>query len=99
MFEPLFARLSDAYRLIAPDYPGFGHSSWPDPKSFRYTFDHIAQIMQDFAAKLHLDRFTLYLHDYGGPVGMRMAVAHPEEIQALIIQNAVSHEEGLSPIW
>src|SRR5437868_7641737 len=100
MYQPMLeSSLTNDYRLIAPDFPGFGHSSWPDPKSFRYTFDHIAQIMQDFTAKLHLDRYALFLHDYGGPVGMRMAVAHPEKVQALIIQHAVSHEEGLSPLW
>lgn len=100
MYQPMLESiLNTKYRLIAPDYPGFGHSSWPDPKTFAYTFDHIAQIMQDFADQLQLGRYTLFLHDYGGPVGMRMAVAHPEKIQALIIQNAVSHEEGLSPVW
>jgi pimeloyl-ACP methyl ester carboxylesterase len=100
MYQPLFeSALVAEYHLIAPDYPGFGHSSWPDPKSFAYTFDHLAQVMQDFAGALHLDRYTLFLQDYGGPVGMRMAVAHPEKIAAIIIQNAVSHDEGLSPLW
>jgi pimeloyl-ACP methyl ester carboxylesterase len=100
MYQPMLGSvLNTKYRLIAPDYPGFGHSSWPDPKDFAYTFDHIAQIMQDFADQLELTHYTLLLHDYGGPIGMRMAAAHPEKVQALIIQNAVSHEEGLSPIW
>jgi pimeloyl-ACP methyl ester carboxylesterase len=100
MYQPLFeSALSGKYHLIAPDYPGFGHSSWPDPKTSHYTFDHLAQVMQDFASQLHLDRYTLFLQDYGGPIGMRMAVAHPEKVQAIIIQNAVSHEEGLSPLW
>jgi pimeloyl-ACP methyl ester carboxylesterase len=85
--------------LIAPDYPGFGHSSWPNPKEFPYTFDSLAKVTQDFAKQLHLDRYTLFMQDYGGPVGFRMALAHPEKIQAMIIQNAVSHEEGLSPLW
>jgi len=100
MYQPMLESvLSNKYRLVAPDYPGFGHASWPDAKSFAYTFDHISQVMQDFANQLQLDRYTLFLHDYGGPVGMRMALAHPEKVQALIIQNAVSHEEGLSPLW
>lgn len=100
MYQPLFESvLAAKYHLIAPDYPGFGHSSWPDPKSFAYTFDHLAQIMQEFTSVLHLDRYTLFVQDYGGPVGMRMAVAHPEKIAAIIVQNAVSHEEGLSPLW
>jgi pimeloyl-ACP methyl ester carboxylesterase len=95
----LESSLSAKYRLIAPDYPGFGYSSWPSPKEFSYTFDHLAHVMEDFAATLTLSRYTLFLHDYGGPVGMRMALAHPELIQSIIIQNAVSHEEGLSPLW
>src|SRR5690348_8513558 len=78
MFEPLFARLFDRYHLIAPDYPGFGHSDWPDPKKFAYTFDHCAEIMNHFTEALGLSRYTLYMQDYGGPVGFRMALAHPE---------------------
>ena len=67
MFEPLFARLSDRSHLIAPDYPGFGHSDWPDPKKFAYTFDHYAEIMNHFTEALGLARYTLYMQDYGGP--------------------------------
>jgi pimeloyl-ACP methyl ester carboxylesterase len=99
MFEPLFARLSDRYRLVAPDYPGFGHSDWPDPKTFVYTFDHLAQIMTHFTEVLGLGRYTLYMQDYGGPVGFRMALAHPERIEALIVQDAVAHNEGLGANW
>jgi alpha/beta hydrolase fold len=72
MFEPLFARLSDRYHLVAPDYPGFGHSDWPDPKKFVYTFDHIAEITNHFTEALGLSHYTLYMQDYGGPVGFRM---------------------------
>ena len=79
MFEPLFARLSDRYHLVAPDYPGFGHSDWPDPKKFAYTFDHYAEIMNHFTEALGLSRYTLYMQDYGGPVGFRMALAHPPD--------------------
>src|SRR6266853_3340371 len=99
MFEPLFSRLSDRYHLVAPDYPGFGHSNSPDPKKFAYTFDHIAEIMNHFTEALGLSRYTLYLQDYGGPVGFRMALAHPDRIEALIVQNAVAHNEGLGAIW
>ena len=99
MYEPLFARLSDRYRLIAPDYPGFGHSDWPDPNAFAYTFDRIAEVMNRFTEALGLSRYTLYLQDYGGPVGFRMGLAHPERVQALIIQNAVAHDEGLGALW
>jgi pimeloyl-ACP methyl ester carboxylesterase len=95
----LESALAKKYRLIAPDFPGFGHSSWPSPKEFSYTFDNLAQVTEKFAEVLNLRRYTLFLHDYGGPVGMRMAVAHPEKVESIIIQNAVSHEEGLSPLW
>ena len=99
MFEPLFARLSDRCHLVAPDYPGFGHSDWPEPKKFVYTFDHIAEIMNHFADALTLSRYTLYMQDYGGPVGFRMALAHPDRIEGLIVQNAVAHNEGLGVPW
>jgi len=99
MFEPLFARLSDRYHLFAPDYPGFGHSDWPDPKRFAYTFDHIAEIMNHFTEALGLSRYTLYMQDYGGPVGFRMILAHPDRIEALIVQDAVAHNEGLGANW
>jgi len=99
MFEPLFARLSDRYHLVAPDYPGFGHGDWPDPKHFDYTFDHIASVMDNFTQALRLSHYTLYMQDYGGPVGFRMALAHPERVQALIVQNAVAHNEGLGASW
>ena len=99
MFEPLFARLSDRYHLVAPDYPGFGHSDWPDPKTFAYTFDHYAEIMNHFTEALGLSRYTLYMQDYGGPVGFRMALAHPDRIEALIVQDAVAHNEGLGANW
>jgi pimeloyl-ACP methyl ester carboxylesterase len=99
MFEPLFARLSNRYHLVAPDYPGFGHSDWPDPKTFAYTFDHIAEVMNHFAETLGLSRYTPYMQDYGGPVGFRMALAHPERIDALIVQDAVAHNEGLGANW
>jgi pimeloyl-ACP methyl ester carboxylesterase len=99
MFESLFARLSDRYHLIAPDYPGFGHSDWPDPKKFAYTFDHCAEIMNHFTEAAGLSRYTLYMQDYGGPVGFRMVLTHPERAQALIVQDAVAHNEGLGENW
>jgi pimeloyl-ACP methyl ester carboxylesterase len=85
--------------LVAPDYPGFGHSDWPSPTTFAYTFDHYAEIMHHFAEMLGLSRYALYMQDYGGPVGFRMALAHPERTECLIIQNAVAHNEGLGPNW
>jgi pimeloyl-ACP methyl ester carboxylesterase len=99
MYEPLLSRLADRYRLIAPDYPGFGHSDWPDAKQFAYTFDRLAEITNHFTEAIGLPRYTLFMQDYGGPVGFRMALRHPERINALVVQNAVAHNEGLGAIW
>lgn len=99
MFALLFPLLSSKYRLIAPDFPGFGHSDAPCPKDFSYTFDHLADCVGKMVGQLNIRRYTLYLQDYGGPVGFRLAAAHPEHVAALVIQNAVTHEEGLSEAW
>ena len=99
MFQALLTRLADKYHLIAPDYPGYGHSDWPDPKQFDYTFDNIARVIDDFTQVLGLKRYTLYMQDYGGPVGFRMVLKHPERVKALIVQDAVSHNEGLGANW
>ena len=99
MFEPLFARLSDRYHLVAPDYPGFGHSDWPDPNKFVYTFEHIAEVMNHFTEALGLSHYSLYMQDYGGPVGFRMILAHPERVESLIVQDAVAHDTGLGTNW
>jgi pimeloyl-ACP methyl ester carboxylesterase len=99
MFEPLLTRLADTFHLVAPDYPGFGHSSAPTPQEFSYTFDNIAKVMDHFTEALHLRRYTLYMQDYGGPVGFRMALVHPERVEALIVQDAVAHNQGLGANW
>jgi pimeloyl-ACP methyl ester carboxylesterase len=99
MYEPLLQRLSDRYHLIAPDYPGFGHSDWPDPTKFAYTFDHIATVMEHVTETLGLTHYSLYMQDYGGPVGFRLALAHPERVQSLIVQDAVAHDTGLGENW
>jgi pimeloyl-ACP methyl ester carboxylesterase len=99
MFEPLFSRLSDHFHLVAPDYPGFGYSEWPDPEQFAYTFDNYAEIMIRFSEALGLYRYTLYMQDYGGPVGFRMAMAHSDRVEGLIVQDAVAHNEGLGDNW
>lgn len=99
MWEPLLPLLADRYHLIAPDYPGFGHSSAPSTSEFAYTFDRLAQIVDAFVSKLGLARYVLFLQDYGGPVGFRLALSHPERVRGIIIQNAVSHEQGLSSLW
>jgi pimeloyl-ACP methyl ester carboxylesterase len=99
MWEPLLPLLADKYHLIAPDYPGFGNSSAPSPSEFEYTFDNIARIMGQLTEKLGVTSYILFMQDYGGPVGFRMALAHPDRVRAIIIQNAVSHQQGLSPLW
>ncbi|MGZ3329155.1 MAG: alpha/beta fold hydrolase [Xanthobacteraceae bacterium] len=95
MFDTLMPLLADRYHLIAPDYPGFGNSEAPPPDKFSYTFDSLADIVGAFTEAIHLDRYALYLQNYGGPVGYRVALAHPERVTALIVQNAIAHEEGL----
>jgi pimeloyl-ACP methyl ester carboxylesterase len=99
MYAPLIPLLADRYHLIAPDYPGFGQSEAPPPSRYDYTFDHLAQTMGALLEQLNLDRYALFMQDYGGPVGMRMALSHPQKIQALIVQNANAYEEGLGPKW
>jgi pimeloyl-ACP methyl ester carboxylesterase len=99
MFEPLLTRLAGDCRLIAPDYPGFGHSEAPERGSFTYSFEALAAVILGFTDALGLARYSLYLQDYGGPVGFRLALARPERVRALIVQNAVIHEEGLTPLW
>ena len=88
MFRDLIPRLADAYRVIAPDYPGFGHSSIPDRSSFSYTFDHLADVVDGLLDQLGISRFALYVMDFGGPVGYRLALRHPERLSAIIMQNA-----------
>jgi pimeloyl-ACP methyl ester carboxylesterase len=98
-FDPLIPLLATQYHLIAPDFPGFGHSDAPPPSSFTYTFDGLAAITSAFLTQLKVDRYSLYLHDYGGPVGFRVMLAQPERLQALIIQNANAYQEGLGAKW
>jgi pimeloyl-ACP methyl ester carboxylesterase len=99
MWEPLLPLLADKYHLIAPDYVGFGNSSAPFPSKFEYTFDNLARVTNEFTTKLGLTDYVLFMQDYGGPVGFRLALAHPERVRAIIVQNAVSHEQGLSTLW
>lgn len=99
MWQPLLDRLADRFHLLAPDYPGFGHSHAPSHTEFAYTFDHLAAVVGHFTQALGLTKYTLVVQDYGGPVGFRLAIAHPERLDALIVQNAVAHEDGLGPLW
>jgi pimeloyl-ACP methyl ester carboxylesterase len=96
MFRDLIPLLADRYHLIAPDYPGFGYSSTPKPSEFTYTFDRLADVMQQFVDALGLTKYSLYMQDFGGPVGFRLAARRPERVRALIIQNANAYDEGVS---
>ena len=91
--------LADRYHLIAPDYPGFGQSDAPPADEFAYTFDHLGAVIVKFADTLGLKGYVLYIQDYGGPIGFRLAVAHPGRVKGIIVQNAVASEDGLGPAW
>src|SRR5665213_681574 len=98
-FDTLIALLAPHYHLIAPDFPGFGQSDAPPPSSYAYTFDHLAKTIGDLLDQLKITKCSFFLHDYGGPVGFRIMLAHPERVQALIIQNANVYQEGLGAKW
>ena len=95
MYRGLIDRLADQYHLIAPDYPGFGYSEAPSTKEFAYTFDHLADVVEKLTDHLGLQKYSLYMQDFGGPVGYRLAMRRPEKVAALVIQNANAYEEGL----
>jgi pimeloyl-ACP methyl ester carboxylesterase len=95
MFRNVIPALADQYHLIAPDYPGYGHSSMPPRDQFSYTFDTLAKVIDEFTEKLGLTKYALYVQDYGAPVGYRLAVKHPERITALVVQNGNAYDEGL----
>ena len=99
MFRNLIPKLADRYHVVAPDLPGFGFSEAPDRTQFKYTFDHLAKIIGGFVETLNLRRYAIYVFDYGAPVGLRLALAHPESITAIISQNGNAYEEGLSEGW
>ncbi|MEC4590986.1 alpha/beta hydrolase [Nitrospirillum amazonense] len=98
-FDTLIPLLAPRYHVIAPDFPGFGQSDAPAASAYVYTFDHLAGVMNDLLTGLKIDRYSLYIHDYGAPVGFRMMVAHPERLQALITQNGNAYQEGLGTKW
>jgi pimeloyl-ACP methyl ester carboxylesterase len=95
MYRDLIARLADRYHLIAPDYPGFGYSDAPSTNEFAYTFDHLAEVIAKLTDRLRLQKYSLYMQDFGGPVGFRLAAQRPQKVTSLIIQNANAYEEGL----
>lgn len=95
MFRNLLPALGDEFRLVAPDYPGYGHSSMPSHKEFAYTFDNLAKVVDEFTEKVGLTKYALYVQDYGAPVGYRLASKHPERITAIVVQNGNAYDEGI----
>jgi pimeloyl-ACP methyl ester carboxylesterase len=99
MFRDLIPLLSDRFHIVAPDLPGFGHTTLPSHDKFAYTFDNLAKVIGRFTEVIEIDRFALYIFDYGAPTGLRIALANPERITSIISQNGNAYEEGLSDGW
>ena len=99
MFRNLIPLLADKYHVIAPDYPGFGHSAAPEHTAFDYSFGHYADLMDGLLEQLKVPRYAMYVMDYGAPVGYRLALKHPERVSAIIVQNGNAYEEGLKAFW
>jgi pimeloyl-ACP methyl ester carboxylesterase len=99
MFRNLIPQLAGEYHVVAPDLPGFGFSEAPAPSGFKYSFANLAKVIEAFTEKIGLKRYAIYIFDYGAPVGLRLALAHPERITAIISQNGNAYEEGLSQGW
>ncbi len=95
MFRNLIPALAEKYHVVAPDYPGFGHSSAPSVNEFDYTFDNLANVIEKFTEKVGLKKYSIYLMDYGAPVGFRLAAKHPERVETLIVQNGNAYDEGI----
>src|SRR3984957_20497176 len=99
MFRNLIPRLAGTFRLIAPDYPGFGLTTMPDHKEFSYTFENLMNVVDGLIEHLGLKQYSMYVMDYGAPIGYRLALRHPERVQALIVQNGNAYDEGLREFW
>jgi len=99
MFRNLIPRLANSFRVIAADYPGYGLSSMPDHKDYAYTFANYADVMDKLVQHLGISKYSMYVMDYGAPVGYRLALRHPERVQALIVQNGNAYDEGLLKFW
>jgi pimeloyl-ACP methyl ester carboxylesterase len=94
MFRNLINELKDKYYLIAPDYPGFGYSSFPPMDEFEYSFENLSRVIEKFLDAIGLNRFSLYIQDYGAPVGLRIVTRRPEMLECLLVQNANAYEKG-----
>jgi len=99
MFRNLIPCLAGSFHVVAPDYPGFGQSSMPDHQSFAYTFENLTNVVETLVERLGLGKFSLYVMDYGAPVGYRLALRRPDQVQALIVQNGNAYNEGLREFW
>jgi pimeloyl-ACP methyl ester carboxylesterase len=99
MFRNLIPALSDRFRLVAPDYPGFGNSDQPAMEDFEYSFDNLAVLLEAIVERLGIERYSLYLMDYGAPIGFRLSPKHPEQVESLIVQNGNAYVEGLREFW
>lgn len=99
MFRDLIPQLADKYRVIAPDYPGFGQSAMPDRSKFAYTFDNYSQVVDKLTRQLGVNRYALYVMDYGAPIGFRLAAKNPDRVTALIVQNGNAYDEGIQQFW
>ena len=99
MFRNLIRDLSEKYHVLAPDYPGYGRSDQPPMSEFQYTFDNMSMVIEGFLKAKNVDKFSIYLMDYGAPIGFRIAAKHPKRIESLIIQNGCAYEEGLKEFW
>ena len=99
MFRNLIPALADKFHLVAPDYPGYGNSSMPTVNEFDYTFDHLTETVEKFIDAIDLKKYSLYVMDYGAPIGYRIAAKYPERVQSLIVQNGNAYEEGLREFW
>src|SRR5215510_2426159 len=98
-YRNLIPALANDFHVIAPDYPGFGNSDMPDPKTFAYTFDRLAEVIEGFLRQKGFDRYGLFAQDYGGPVGFRIVGRRPEVLEWLIVQNSNAYEVGFTPAW
>lgn len=99
MFRDLIPLLADKFHVVAPDYPGFGYSAQPDRASFGYTFDNLYGVVDKFTKAVGVERFALYMQDYGAPVGLRFVLRQPQRVTAMIVQNGNAYDTGLTPLW